>query len=272
MKIFSTLSTTIRSALDGFYARWPQTMPTAERLRQCKIIAHRGDCDNQAVFENTVASFDRAAAAGVWGIEFDVRWTKDLHPVVSHDANLRRVFGIDLNIHQATLAQIKSACPLVPEMSELIPRYGKKMHLMIEIKAEVYPDPTYQNRILKELLAPLQPVEDFHFLTMAPKMFNLIDCVPREAFLPVAILNFFQLSKLAIAQNYSGVAGHYALLTRSRLKKHKTVMQHMGTGYVNSKNCLFRELNRGVEWVFSDNAVAIQKVVQRSLEPGRVQD
>ena len=140
------------------------------------------------------------------------------------------------------------------------------MHLMIEIKAEAYPDLARQNRILSKLLAPLQPVQDYHLLTMTPQMFHYIDCVPRNAFLPVAHLNFFQLSKLAIEQDYSGIAGHYALLTRSRLKKHKTFRQHLATGYINSKNCLFRELNRGVEWVFSDNAVALQKVVDRLLQ------
>jgi glycerophosphoryl diester phosphodiesterase len=40
----------------------------------------------------------------------------------------------------------------------------------------------------------------------------------------------------------------------------------LATGYVNSKNCLFRELNRGVEWIFSDNAVELQKVVNQLLQ------
>ena len=265
MKILPTLETTIRHALDRFYARWPQRTPPDECLRRCKIISHRGDYDNRVIFENTLAAFDRARESNVWGIELDLRWTKDLQPVILHDTNLRRVFGTDLNIHQATLAEIKSKCPMVPSLAELVPRYSPQMHLMIEIKAEEYPDRARQNQILKELLAPLQPVEDYHLLTMTPQMFNLIDCVPRNAFLPVADLNFSQLSKLAIEQNYSGVAGHYALLTRSRLKKHKIFMQHLAPGYVNSKYCLFRELNRGVEWVFSDNAVELQKTVNRLI-------
>ena len=266
MKFLKTSEIFIRKGLDHLYARWPQSMPTEERLRQCKIIAHRGDYDNQDIFENTVAAFDRASAGSVWGIEFDLRWTKDLHPVVNHDDHLRRVFGMEVNIHQVTLAEIQSKCPLVPSLAEVISRFGQKMHLMIEIKSEVYPDPIRQNRILADLLAALQPVEDYHFLSMTPQMFNLIDCVPRNAFLPVAHFNFFRLSKMAIEENYSGIAGHYVLLTRSRLKRHKTFMQNLATGYVNSKNCLFRELNRGVEWIFSDNAVALQKIVNQLLQ------
>ncbi|MGD2099487.1 MAG: glycerophosphodiester phosphodiesterase family protein [Desulfobacterales bacterium] len=268
MKILPTVEIYIRRTLDQFYARWPQSIPSKDRLEQCKLISHRGDHDNQYVFENTMAAFDRASDGGVWGIELDLRWTKDLHPVVLHDTNLRRVFGSDTAVRQATLAELKSICPLLPTLAEIISRFGKQMHLMIEIKSEVYPDPARQNRILAELLAALQPVKDYHFLTMTPPMFNIIDCVTRNAFLPVAHVNFFQLSKLAIRQNYGGIAGHYVLLTRSRLKRHKNAMQNLATGFVNSKKCLFRELNRGVEWIFSDNAVGLQKIVNQLLQEG----
>lgn len=272
MKISHILEERIRRVLDLFYARWPQALPPGERLQQCKIISHRGDYDNRRIFENTVDAFDRARAQGVWGIEFDLRWTNDLHPVIIHDADLRRVFGLRLEVRHATLAELKAQCPRVPTLAEMIQRYGKKIHLMIEIKAERYPDAVAQNRILKEQLCSLAPATDYHLLTLTPEMFDLIDCVPRSAMLPVAYLNFLQLSRLAIRQNYSGFAGHYFLLTRSRLKKHQKFRQKLATGYVNSENCLFRELNRGVEWIFSDNAVALQKIVNRLLQSGQVQD
>ena len=266
MKILHTLQVQTRQILDRFYGRWPQTVPDRDRLRHCKIISHRGDYDNRNIFENTLAAFDRAKDHGIWGIEFDIRWTKDLIPVVSHDADLLRVFGLDLPIQQVTLTELKSRCPRVPSLAEMIQKYGKKIHLMIEIKAEHYPDPAGQNRILGELLSPLAPEKDYHLLTMKPEMFNLIECVPRSALLPVAHFNFPRFSRMAIEQNYSGFAGHYVLLSRSRLKKHKEVKQKLATGYVNSKNCLFREINRNVEWMFSDNAVELQKIVDHLLQ------
>jgi glycerophosphoryl diester phosphodiesterase len=272
MMIFQAIETHFRHMLDDFYARWPQAVPDRDRLQHCKIISHRGAYDHRDIFENTMAAFDRAKVQGVWGIEFDLRWTKDLHPVVIHDADLRRVFGFNFGIRQATLAELKSRCPRVPSLAEMIQRYGEKIHLMIEIKAEHYPDPVRQNRILEELLSPLTPEEDYHLLTLMPEMFNLIKCVPRSTFLPVAHFNFLRLSKLAIEQNYSGLAGHYFLLTRSRLKRHKKFQQKLATGYVNSKNCLFRELNRGVEWIFSDNAVELQKVVNQLLQASQIRD
>lgn len=266
MKIFRCLEAQIRQRLDQLYSRWPQAVPDKDLLQQCKIISHRGDYNNQHVFENTIAAFDRAKAQGVWGIEFDVRWTKDLHPVVSHDADLGRVFGSKLNVHHVNLEELKAECPQVPSLAEIIQRYGRQTHLMVEIKAEVYPDPVRQNQILEDLFSPLTSEQDYHFLTMTPKMFNYIKFVPSSALLPVARFNFFRLSRLAIKQNYTGLAGHYFLLTKTRLKKHQGLQQKMATGYVNSKNCLFRELNRGVEWVFSDNAVELQKVVNQLLQ------
>jgi glycerophosphoryl diester phosphodiesterase len=265
MKIFNILEAKLRQILDYFFARWPQSIPSTDRLQQCKIISHRGEYDNLTVFENTFSAFDRAKAMGVWGIEFDLRWTRDLYPVAIHDGDLRRVFGSKLEIRNTTLAELKSECPLVPSLAEMIQRYGKRIHLMIEIKAEVYPDPVRQGRILKDLFSALEPEKDYHFLTLNPKMFDLIGFVPKSTFLPIAQFNFFQLSKSAIGQNYSGFAGHYALLTKSRLKKHRELKQKLATGYVNSKNCLFREVNRGVEWTFSDNAVELQKIVNRLL-------
>jgi glycerophosphoryl diester phosphodiesterase len=266
MKIFHLLEAQIRQILDQFFARWPQSVPSKERLRHCKIIAHRGDYDNQQIFENTIEAFDRAKSQGVWGIEFDMRWTKDLHPVVIHDSDLYRVFGSPLKIRQATLAELKAECPLVPTLAEMIQRYGRQIHLMVEIKSEAYRDPVRQNRILDELFTSLVPEHDYHFITMMPEMFNLIKFVPRSTFLPVARFNFFQLSKLAIARNYSGLAGHYFLLTKSRLKRHMESQQKTATGYVNSVNCLFRELNRNVEWIFSDNAVELQQTVDALLK------
>jgi glycerophosphoryl diester phosphodiesterase len=271
MKISHILEAQIRQILDQFYSRWPQAVPDSDRLQHCKIVSHRGDYDNRSTFENTLDAFDRVKAHGVWGIEFDLRWTKDLHPVVIHDADLRRVFGLDLVIRHATLARLKSRCPLVPSLAEMIQAFGKKTHLMIEIKAEHYPDPDAQNRILQELLSPLEPEADYHLLTLTPKMYNLIECVPRSAFLPVAQLNYRRVSKMAIAQNYSGFAGHYVLLTGARLQMHNAFKQKLATGYVNSKNCLFRELNRGVEWIFSDNAVELQKIVNRLQQAGQIQ-
>lgn len=246
--------------IDRVYAGIPRPHPGREKLSCCRIIPHRGVHDNRTVFENTLAAFDRARDAGVWGIEFDVRWTGDLHPVVFHDANLKRLFGRECSICGLTLAELKSSFGMIPTLKEVVDTYAGKLHLMIELKKEMYPEPAYQSKVLFDLFAALEPAVDFHFLSLTPEIFKIVEFMPPAVFLPIAELNVSRLSDLSIRENYGGVLGHYLLLTESVLKKHQVQHQKVGTGFVNSKRCLFRELNRGVHWIFSDNAIGLQSV------------
>jgi glycerophosphoryl diester phosphodiesterase len=245
---------------DFVYEKMPQPVPHIKRLKACKIISHRGEHDNKSTFENTMSAFDRVHEAGVWGIELDIRWTKDLMPVVFHDAVLNRVFGSDININRVTLTELNMHCRLIPTLSEVIQKYGKTMHLMVEIKKETYPEPAHQNNVLKDLFRGLVPQDDFHFISLRPEMFELIDFVPSSTFVPSARLNVKQLSDTAIKNNYGGIAGHYVLITDTLLKKHHMQKQGVGTGYICSRNCLLRELNRGVEWIFTNHAVKLQGI------------
>ena len=183
--------------------------------------------------------------------------------MVIHDPDLKRVFGIDLTIAEVTRDELKSRCPAVPSLAEVIQKYGKKLHFMIEIKAETYPDPERQNDIFKDCFSSLEPRRDYHLMSLTPHMFDLITFVPASIFIPIAILNITQLSELALEKEYCGVAGHYLLLNNAKLAKHHKKGQHVGTGYPASKNCLFREINRGVEWVFSNNAGELQGIANR---------
>ena len=138
---------------------------------------------------------------------------------------------------------------------------------MVEIKEEKYPDPVYQNNVLKDLFHPLTPQVDYHFISLRPEMFMLINFVPSSTFPPSARLNVKRLSNQALLKNYRGVTGHYFLITDTILKKHHTQNQRVGTGFIGSKNCLSRELNRGIEWIFSNNAVELQNMCNSLLKP-----
>jgi len=245
---------------DYFYSAWPQPLPEIEKLERCRIVSHRGEYDNVRIFENTIAAFDEVEKNGVWGIELDIRWTKDLHPIVHHDMDLQRIFGLNEEIRNLTLNELKDRFPLVPSLEEIISRYGDKLHLMVEIKEEVYPEPPRQNEILKGLFKGLEPGEDFHLISLTPGMFKLFDFVPLSAFLPVALVNLQRMSELALKENYGGVNGHYLFITKKRMEKHRRAGQKVGAGYIGSKNSLCRELNRGIEWIFSNNGVELQGI------------
>lgn len=262
MKISPWIEKGFHQTVDAIFARWPRPMPQSHLIQHCKIVSHRGEHDNRRVLENTCPAFDRARDARVWGIEFDVRWTKDLRPVVAHDRDLKRVFDADTEIAQVTLADLKAEFPLVPSLEEVVKRYGKKLHLMVEIKDEPYPDPELQNERLSSILSSLTPRQDYHLLSLSPGIFDLIDTLPGSAFLPIARIRLSSLSRTSLARQYGGITGHYLFVPTATVKRHQAKGQAVGTGFVGSKNCLFRELNRGVDWIFSNDAVKMQAILK----------
>ena len=251
--------------MDRWYANLPQPVPQKERLEQCKVISHRGEHDNKRVLENTIPAFDEARDRGVWGLECDVRWTKDLQPVVFHDSDLQRLLHAGLAINDLTLNTLKADFPLIPTLEEFIIRYGGLLHLMIELKKEAYPDPARQSQTLQDLLHSLKPGTDFHILSLTPDMFGFINFLQPSALLPVSLLNIRQLSALTVREKYGGITGHYAFLQDYMLAQHQNLGQKVGTGFIFSKNCLFRELNRGVDWIFTNHAAKLQSIRESYL-------
>lgn len=248
---------------DFIFSLLPRQPPDPDKLKACKIVSHRGEHDNSTVFENTIAAFDSVLEQGIWGIEFDIRWTRDLQPVVAHDPDLLRVFGNPTAISAVDFDELRFQCPDVPLLSEVVEKFGRNMHFMIEIKEEPYPDPDRQNAILKECFSSLQPQKDYHLMSLSAGMFDLISFVPPSTFIPIAMLNMSSFSSLALEKKYRGVAGHYLLLTKAILKKHRRQGQLLGTGYPASRNCLFREVNRGIDWIFSNNAGELMNIINR---------
>jgi glycerophosphoryl diester phosphodiesterase len=248
--------------VDRLYEKWPQPAPSDESLRSCKIVSHRGEHDNIKVFENTLKAFDGAQKCGIWGIEFDIRWTRDLHPIVFHDKDLQRIFGSPLEIGRATRKELRKAFPEIPALEEVVNLYGKRMHLMAELKEEFYPEPEFQTRCLSHIFSGLTPERDYHFLSLDPAMFRYVDFVPSSSYLAVSQLNVREMSRIALEGGFQGIAGHYLFVTRRFVALHKASRQKIGTGYIHSKNSLFRELGRGVDWIFSNEARRLQRILE----------
>jgi glycerophosphoryl diester phosphodiesterase len=247
---------------DIFFRHTPQPQPDKEKIKSCKIISHRGEHDNITVFENTVEAFETVKINSIYGIELDIRWTKDLHPVVFHDRCLKRLFNNEKKINQLTLAEINQSFPIIPTLETIIKLFGKQLHLMVEIKEEIYPEPEYQNKILEDIFSSLEPVKDFHLITLNPKMFQIIT-FPQSCFLPVAETKIFKYSSLSIKNELGGITGHYLFLNNHIINKHHEAGQKIGTGFISSKNCLFREINRNVDWIFSNHALKLQKICKK---------
>jgi glycerophosphoryl diester phosphodiesterase len=259
------LESWLMQGADAVTARLPCVPASKEALRAARIVSHRGLYDNQRIFENTLAAFDGALAAGIWGLEFDVRWSRDQRAVVHHDANGQRLFGFYRPIEALDFDELVHICPLIPPLETVVRRYGKRMHLMIEIKPAPDFDPRYVNRSLGRALAGLTPGDDYHLMSFAPQLLTAIDSVPRRACLPIASLNTKATHRAAVASGCGGMTCHYALIGRRGIAAMHREGRHIGTGFVNSPRSMYRELARGVDWMFSDRALELQRMVTRGL-------
>lgn len=251
---------------DCIYAAIPRGVPSKDALERCKIISHRGEHDNVTVLENTMAAFEIAHNAGAWGLETDIRWTRDLVPMVAHDVDASRVFGKDILLTDIMFNDLRRAIPDMPTLEEFVSGFGGKSHMMIEIKDEVFPDLEKQKSILADILSDLAPCADYHLLALDPVLFDTFNIVEKNAFLPVATLNYKTLSNLAIAEGYAGISGHFLVLSDEMKHMHSKAGQMFGTGFPTSKNALYRELNRGVEHVFTNDAVKLLRVIESALD------
>lgn len=236
------------------FARLPRKKPDSARIAQHKVIAHRGaHCPKRGVIENTHAAFERAQSLGCWGIELDIRTTADEVLVVNHDDSLKRLWGINRSIHELRFDDLRAQVPQIPSLDEVVAQYGRKMHLFIELKA-----PFCAEKSLVNTLLPLIPGQDYHLLSVDEPVLAPLTAFPRQIQLLVAgVGNAAHFCKLSLEKSYGGVLGHYLLLTNARLNRLQQAGQRTGVGFVDSKYSLYRELNRGLSWIFSNNVAGI---------------
>jgi glycerophosphoryl diester phosphodiesterase len=112
--------------------------PGNER-RMTQAIAHRGEPVGHV--ENTEAAIRAAVDAGAGMVEIDVRLTADRTPVLLHDADLRRIWGVEADLAALTadqVAQLRGPAgeriPTLAEVAGLAADSG--VQLMVDLPAE----------------------------------------------------------------------------------------------------------------------------------------
>lgn len=247
--------------VDTIHAVIPRALPSAQQLKDARIISHRGE-RQQEVEENTFAAFDRLRGSGVWGLECDVRWSADQVPLVFHDPDFRRLYGDAQRLRELSAAQIQQRFPAVPTLQDWVSRYGEEFHLMVELKAEPYPNPESQGQQLMRILESVNG-PGFHFICLQPELLQQLRTIPAHRTVNVARFNAAALSTEALAQQRAGIAGHYQLIRSAIVTRHRQAAQNVGSGYPASEAVLRRELSRGVNWIFSNEALRMQRALER---------
>ena len=101
-----------------------------------KIIAHRGFSSHYP--ENTLLAFEKALELGVDGIETDLRLSRDEKAIIFHDANLKRLTGLDTTPESLSLAELQALSlkekQHIPALEELLQLTDSSAILILEIK------------------------------------------------------------------------------------------------------------------------------------------
>jgi glycerophosphoryl diester phosphodiesterase len=91
------------------------------------LLGHRGARASAHVAENTLPSFDLCLKHGCDGFEFDVRLTPGGRALICHDPKVRGV-----TVSRASGDQLAD----IPELEQLLHRYGQRAFLDIELKVK----------------------------------------------------------------------------------------------------------------------------------------
>ncbi|MDR0335796.1 MAG: hypothetical protein LBI18_01760 [Planctomycetaceae bacterium] len=78
---------------------------SAEGIAENGVTAHRGNSSEYP--ENTLAAFESAILLGADWVELDILRTKDGYIVINHDKTTKNVSGVDLNIADSTLEELR---------------------------------------------------------------------------------------------------------------------------------------------------------------------
>jgi glycerophosphoryl diester phosphodiesterase len=109
------------------------------------IAAHRGSSGSAP--ENTLAAFRRATDEGADMIELDVRFSRDLYPVVIHDRTLRRTTNGRGRVHSSPWQYLRSldaggwfaprfAGERIPLLSDVFDILPPEMPINVEVKTD----------------------------------------------------------------------------------------------------------------------------------------
>lgn len=249
----------LMALVDGWISRWGRRSPTREQWLQVHLIAHRGDHDNVRILENTLPAFDRAVNAGLWGIEMDVRWTRDHQPVIFHDHDLSRMFHCPQSLSGLTLAELKQRFPQVPTLAQVIARYGRRIHLMLEVKPAAHVPAGKRDYLLDQHLQELKAGRDYHLLALDLPLLRELPGLPPRAKLPIAYLRISYLARYILREKYGGLCGHYLLLAYHPAVRPIRRMKRTGMGFADTWPVLKWIAARDGNWIFSNQAVALEK-------------
>lgn len=237
-----------------------------EYIKNTEITAHRGDSLNYP--ENTILAFTSALDKNADWVELDVQLTKDKQIVVSHDANLKRIAGIDKNIYDLTydeLQQIEISKNYpnvrIPLLSEVF-KWGILNNISFNVELKPYDNETSLVEKTIELILKYH-LEDRVILTSAK--YSILEDVKainnKISTAYIMSLAYGDISKLDKADNFSIEASS---ISKELVKKLHNQGKEVYAWTVNTRDSINKMLDLNVDNIITDDVDLARKLLFES--------
>lgn len=229
------------------------------------IFAHRGAC--ALAPENTITSFELAAALQADAIELDAKLSKDGIVMVIHDPTLDRTTNGTGKVNQHTLAELKAldaglkfdpkfAGEKIPTLDEVFEAVGKKLLVNVELTNYSSPKDDLITKVA-EVVKRQNMQERVLFSSFIPKNLQMMKALLPDA--PVALLCLGGLggifSRSGLMKHISPNIIHPYLADVNpqyvRMEHRRNRRVHVWT--VNAEKDIKRMLELRVDGIFTDD-------------------
>ncbi len=107
----------------------------ALRRKPFSVVGHRGAAGLAP--ENTLAAIRAGMDVGADAVEVDVQVTADGVPILSHDDNLKRVAGVDVNVRRSRFSDLRRVSvggEPIPSLEEALRFVDGRVAVLVEVK------------------------------------------------------------------------------------------------------------------------------------------
>lgn len=265
----------------------PSTLPTSEQ--KLVNVAHRGASGHAP--EHTIPSYELGKEMKADYIELDLQMTKDGHLVSFHDTSAKRTAGVDKQIKDMTLEEIKQldvgswfnqsnpqyADPAyeglkVQTVEEILEHFGSSTHYYIETKSQL-PNNTTMDGMEEKLLDVLNEFKLIgpnaragHILIQSFSQTSLQQIHELDPTLPLVQLGYAAADtdeELAEVQKYAiGVGPSYKSIDENYVEKVRNLGLMIHPYTVNEKEDMRRLLEWGVNGMFTNYPDRLNEVMK----------
>ena len=239
-----------------------------EYIKNIEITAHRGDSLNYP--ENTILAFDSAVNKDADWIELDVQLTKDKEIVVCHDANLKRVAGVDKNIYDLSyeeLSQINiknnndDTNVKIPLLSDVF-KWGLFNNVSFNVELKPYDDDLTLVKKVIELVKKYY-LEDR--VTLSSNKYSILEEIKnvddKVSTAYIMSLAYGDISKLDKADNFSIEASS---INKDLVKKLHNDGKEVFAWTVNARDSINKMLDLNVDNIITDDVEYAKKLLFES--------